>query len=252
MSDYTISGQYTLPSLGKVYNGKEVNPNITIRAMTVEEEMRRLNPSERPYKTMASIIDDCLVDKPGISAYDMCMGDYQFLLHRLRVVTYGNDYKITTICPYCGTQNTDTIKLNDMEVFTYNKDIAKYFDIVLPLSGKHIHLKMQTPRILDDITIQVKELKKKSPTMSGDPAFLFNLESLIDTVDGEHYDTVQLQSWLRKLPMGDANFILQCSQKLNDKIGLNLNLSNTCNTCTLEYKTKFRSTNEFFRPNLDT
>ena len=74
--------------------GFKVNPNIKIRSMTTEEEMKRLGYTEQPYKMLSEIIDDCLVDKPGISTYDMCLGDYEFLLHKLRVVTYGSDYKI--------------------------------------------------------------------------------------------------------------------------------------------------------------
>ena len=83
--DYTLTGNYVLPSLGKIYNC-DVNPNVKLRSMTVAEEMKRLNSSDRPYKNLADIIDDCLIDKPGISSYDMCLGDFQYLLHKLRAL----------------------------------------------------------------------------------------------------------------------------------------------------------------------
>lgn len=85
---YVFAEEYTLPSMGKVYDVK-VNPVVRLKSMTTEHEMKRLSPSERPYKTLCEIIDDCLVDNPGISSYDMCMADYIFLLHKLRVATYG-------------------------------------------------------------------------------------------------------------------------------------------------------------------
>ena len=78
--DYTLTGTYTLPSLGKVYGDKKINPEITLRSMTTEEEMKRLNPSDKPYKVMADIIDACMIEKPGISSYDMCIGDYQSVI----------------------------------------------------------------------------------------------------------------------------------------------------------------------------
>ena len=90
--DYTIAESYTLPSLGKVYD-HEINPHIKLRSMTTTEEMKRLSPSDRPYENLAEIIDDCLIEKPDISAYDLCVGDFQFLLHKLRIVTYGPMYK---------------------------------------------------------------------------------------------------------------------------------------------------------------
>jgi hypothetical protein len=172
--DYTLTGNYTLPSLGKVYN-VDVNPNVKIRSMTVAEEMKRLNSSDRPYKNIADIIDDCLIDKPGISAYDMCLGDFQYLLHKLRVVTYGSKYRLSSKCPHCGFENFGEIDLNDMSVSSYTEEINKYFEIELPVSKHSVRLRMQTPRILDDVTVKTNELRKKVPDYNGDPAFLFTL-----------------------------------------------------------------------------
>ena len=61
--------------------------------MTTVEEMRRLAPSEHTYKNLCELIDDCMVEPIGMSVYDMHLADYQYLLHRLRIVTYGVDYK---------------------------------------------------------------------------------------------------------------------------------------------------------------
>ena len=251
MSNNALIGSYTLPSLGKVYGDRKINPDITLRSMTTEDEMRRLNPSDRPYKVMADIIDDCLVDKPGISAYDMCLGDYQFLLHKLRVITYGNSYSLTSTCPYCGSKNTGKINLDQMAVYTYTDDLQKYFELDLPRTGHHITLTMQTPRMLDDISIRAKELRKKSPDMNGDPAFLFSVESMIDTVDGNRLDAVQKSEFVRNLPMMDTNQIISYNEKLNERIGLNTVLDNTCDVCGLDYSGTFRTTSEFFRPKVN-
>ena len=53
--DFTISENYILPSLGKIYE-EEFDPHITIRSMTTADEMKRLSPSELTYKNMCSII----------------------------------------------------------------------------------------------------------------------------------------------------------------------------------------------------
>ena len=101
-TNYTIAEGYTLPSKGKIYTEKMVNPHIELRSMTGREEMRRLSPSSTPLKTLADIIEDCCVEKPAIHVYDMSLGDYEFLLHKLRIVTYGEDYKVALRCPDCG------------------------------------------------------------------------------------------------------------------------------------------------------
>lgn len=248
--DYTLTGTYTLPSLGKIYN-VDVNPNIKIRSMTVSEEMKRLNSSDRPYKNIADIIDDCLIDKPGISAYDMCLGDFQFLLHRLRVVTYGSKYKLSSKCPHCGFENVGEIDLNDMSVSSYTDDVNKYFEFELPISKNTIRLRMQTPRMLDDINIRTKEITSKRKSSSKDSAFLLNIESVIDLVDGVKLDIFKKQDFVKQLPMADINYILANVNKLNELIGLDVTLNNTCDFCGLDYDSPFRVTPEFFRPSLD-
>ena len=159
MKDYTISETFVLPSKGKIYNS--VVPEVRLRSMSTMEEMKRLSPTDTPYKTMSEIIDDCLIDDIGISSYDLCIGDYLFLLHRLRVVTYGSKYTLTSICPFCGCENTDTIDLLDIPIKEYDEENEKYRSFILPTSGKEILLKYQTPRMVDTVELKVKELKKE-------------------------------------------------------------------------------------------
>lgn len=248
--DYTLTGEYTLPSLGKVYN-VDVNPNVKIRSMTVAEEMKRLNSSDRPYKNLADIIDDCLVDKPGISSYDMCLGDFQYLLHKLRVVTYGTKYRLSSKCPHCGFDNVGEIDLNEMSVSSYTDEVEKYFDIELPVSKNRIRLRMQTPRMLDDINVRVKEITSKRKSSSKDSAFLLNIESVIDTVDGSKLDVFKKSDFVKQLPMADINYILASVNKINELIGLDMTLNATCDFCGLDYDSPFRITPEFFRPSID-
>lgn len=250
MSDYVIAEDYTLPSEGKVYD-VPVNPEVKIRSMTTEDEMKRLAPSEKGFKLLCEIIDDCLVEKPGISSYDMCLGDQQFLLHKLRVVTYGSDYSAESRCQFCGSPNKNVIDLERLEVKKYSDKIKEYQEFDLPVSKKHIKLRMQTPRMLDDIQMHKKEFLKKHPDALSDPAFLFTLESIIDTIDGEHLDVVKLENFIRTLPMRDTNYITKKAEKLNESIGLDLQYETTCSVCGLAYKSSFRATKEFFGPDID-
>lgn len=250
MADYTICESYTLPSKGKVYR-VNVDPDITIRSMTTNDEMKRLSHTDRPYKLLSEIIDDCLVKSPGISAYDMCVGDYQFLLHRLRVVTYGPDYKASLTCPFCGQTSTSFLNLDELKVIEYTDSINDLFEFDLPRSKRHIRIRMQTPRMLDDIAIRTQEAKKKYSAMTGDPAFLFNLEAIIEEVDGIKIDAVKVEDFVRSLPMMDVNYIMRKSQKLNEAIGVDINFEVDCEVCGLTYPTTFRFSSEFFGPSID-
>lgn len=250
----TLYEEYVLPSKGKVY-AQEVNPVIRLRSMTTNDEMKRLSISnERPYLKMCEIIDDCMMDDPGISSYDMCIGDYQFLLHKLRVVTYGSEYKIATKCPYCECTSSETINLESLAVKEYSEDINKYFEFDLPVTGHHIRLRMQTPRILDETAYQSKELSKKVSNANGeigDTAFLFSIQNLIDTIDGQPIDPVNITEMIRNLPMKDTNMIMNYAKKLNEGVGLDTSFEVDCDICGLAYTSNFRTTSEFFGPTMD-
>jgi len=250
MQDYTIGENYTLPSLGKVYN-VEVNPDIKIRSMTTEEEMKRVASVDAPYKNMCEIIDDCLVENPGISAYDMCIGDYQFLLHKLRVVTYGAEYPVTNSCIYCGCENTDMINLDELEVLTYSDEYEMYREFDLPKSGHHIRLKPQTPRMLDELKQDVAEFNRKTKGRGTDPTLVYLLMQLIESIDGKIPNPLKIEEWLRKLPMADTNIIINCADKMNYLIGVNADLTCHCDVCGLDFNTTLHTSADFFRPALD-
>ena len=227
-TDYTIANEFTLPSEGKVYEQK-VNPMFKLRSMTTADEMKRLNHSDRPYKAMSDIIDGCVVEGLGISAYDLCVADYQFMLHKLRIVTYGSEYKLSSICPYCGTENDGKINLEDMEIVPFDEEIYnKYVEFELPVCKKTIRLKMQTPRILDNITLKTKDHKRKTTASSQDLNFLFTIESMIDKIDGSRPEEFKIIPFIEKLSMRDTNYILQCAKKLNSFFGINSDIHNVC------------------------
>lgn len=247
---YTIAEDFTLPSLGKVYK-KQINPIVKLRSMSTEDEMLRLSHSERPYKLLCDMIENCIVgDKPGISVYDMCLADYQFLLHKLRIVTYGSEYQTQTTCRWCGAVNETTVDLDTLEVIEYKDELEKYTEFTLPRSGNVIRIKMQTPRSVDDIALRVKEFKKKSPD-AADPTIIYTVKSLIDTIDGQVFDSFKLENWVRKLPMMDTNYILKNAEMLNKGFGINTTITIECRGCGVDYDTPFRITPEFFGPRVD-
>lgn len=251
MTNYSIAEEYTLPSKGKVYS-QNVNPVVKIRSMTTEEEMKRLAPSDKAYKNLCEVIDDCLVENPGISSYDMCLADYQFLLHKLRIVTYGPKYENTSVCPFCQSENEGVLDLSSLEVVSYDEEsFAKCLEFTLPKTQKRVKIRMQTPRMIDDINERTRELRKKSKGTSGDTAFLFTLQSLIETVDGQKLDPVKREDFVRALPMMDTNFIMKHAEKLVESFGIKTTVKHECPICGLDYTASFRVTKEFFGPSVD-
>ena len=243
----TIVENYTLPSKGLIYK-TPFNPEITLRSMTLAEEMRRLQSSDDAYRPMSDVIDDCIETKLPISSYDMCLGDYQFLLHKLRIVTYGPDYKLTVLCPRCGAQNELNINLDALKAIELPDNYQEMMEITLPRSNDVVKIKFQTPRMLDQITKERKDMKKQFPDLKGDPTMLLTLQNVVDEVNGRKMSKLALQEYIKNLPMLDIQYLLQMSSKLSDCVGVDPIIEYTCEECGGEEKASFRFTPEFFTP----
>lgn len=244
VDNYTVSESYTLPSKGLIYD-KPINPNIELRSMTTREEMRRMSPSKTPYKALSDIIEQCIVNKPDIHVYDMCIGDYEFLLHKLRIISYGADYKQQTVCPYCGALKESTIDLDTLKIIPFDeKEFNELRTVELERCKKTVRLKFETPRMLDEIEAHKKDYAKAD----FDPTILLTLEQIIDTVDNQKLSYGDLENFINSLPVKDLNRLRNRIEKLNRKVGLDTEVKCSCDQCGGDYSTFFRYQPEFFRP----
>lgn len=252
MDNITIVESFELPSKGKIYD-THVASSFKLRSMTTEDEMKRLSHSEDEYKLLSEMIDSCIIDPIGISVYDMHFGDYQYILHRLRVVTYGSDYKTSSICPICQNRDSYTIDLDSLDVIEYDEEtFNKYKTITLPKSGKVIELKFLTPRTLDQIASKKREFNRKNTSgVKRDNSLLYTIQSMIKSIDGKVYDPIKLEQIVRNFQMADTNAIMQYGDKLNSLVGLKASIPNICSSCGVDYNAPFRITNEFFGPSID-
>lgn len=245
--NYTVTEEYVLPSGGKIYD-KMFDPHIQIRPMKTMEEMRRQSPSNNTNRVLCDIIDACLITKLPVKTYDLCLGDFTYLLNKLRVATYGPDYKFTVGCPHCNQVYESSMNLDNLKVKEF--DLNEFMDllkITLPDSKKEVKLKYSTPRISDEITAKVKEFKKKTK-VDYDPTLTITLQSLIDTVDDTKYDFVSLENFVNNLTAKDARALTNRIAKINDTIGLDTRVDITCDKCGGDIITFFRFSSEFFEP----
>ena len=247
-TNYTLMEGYELPSRGKIYD-VPVDSHVELRSMTARDEMKRLAPSTTPLKTLADIIEGCMIEKPKIHVYDMALGDYEYLLHKVRVVTYGENYKITTRCPECGETIETVAKLNSLDVKEFDEDAFNALrEFTLPASGKRVTLNFLTPRLVELMDTRAKELQRKYKSANIDFDTMTRLEVSINTIDGQKLGPTDLDSLVNSLPSKDLVKILNSIDKLNQYIGLDNQLFLTCPKCQNEFINFFRFGPEFFRP----
>ena len=247
MSDTRIAEVFTLPSKGLIYE-ESVNPEVVLSSMTTRHEMLRLSATEDSQKIMSQIIDDCIDSDLGISSYDLCLGDFQYLLFMLRVVTFGNEYELNGRCPFCGFNQNITINLDEMRVKEYDNSLAELLEVELPKRGNKVKLTLQTPRMLDRINTKIKEYRKKHKDSDENPAILYTIMASIEEIDGETPNQFSLEEWIKNLPLADTNVLINRIDLINNQIGIDLDVESECRICGTEYLIPFRINQTFFRP----
>lgn len=246
-SDTRIAEVFTLPSHGLIYE-EDVNPEVVLSSMTTRHEMLRLSTVEDSQKIMSQIIDDCIESDMGISSYDLCLGDFQYLMFMLRVVTFGNEYELRGKCPFCGFEQSTSIGLDELEVREYDESLVDLLEIKLPKSGNVVKLTLQTPRMLDRINTKVKEYRRKHKDTDENPVILFTITASIEEIDDEKPSSFTLEEWVKDLPLADTNALINRIDLINNKIGIDLNVEEDCKVCGTTYLVPFRINQTFFRP----
>lgn len=240
-----------LPSKGLIYE-EEVNPEVELSSMKTKHEMLRLSATEESQKIMAQIVDDCIVNNIGISSYDLCLGDFQYLLYKLRVVTFGPDYELECRCPYCGFENNVTLNIDELEVHEYDDSLPELMNLELPVSGNKIKLTMQTPRMLDRINARINDTRKRRKNNSENLTILYTIMACLEEIDDEPVDPITVENWIRELPLADTNAIIYRIDKINESLGIELDSVTTCRVCGSTFLAPFRVNSSFFRPDPST
>ena len=246
--NYTIMEGHELPSKSLIYD-TEVNPHVELRSMTARDEMQRLSYSTTQFKTLADIIENCLIEKPKIHVYDMALGDYEFLLHKLRVVSYGPDYKMIVTCPFCQHRYETIANLDQIEVIDFDLEKFKQAqEFVLPDAGDTIKIRFQTPRILDTIDLKTKELTRKFKHADTDFRTLVLLKETIAEVNGKIMNPDNIDTYINKLSAKDLYAIINRLDILNKCIGVDDRLVIDCEECGEEFVSRFQYGPEFLGP----
>lgn len=246
---FTIMEGHELPSGGNVYD-VPVNPHVELRPMSGREEMQRTSVSTTPLKTIADIIQRCIVSgKLPVDVYDMCMADYEFLLHKLRIITYGPKYNMTVLCPDCGSRHDIEMDLDTLDIIDYDQekyDACKNFD--LPDSKKKITLRNITPRLEDEIRQKAQEFKKKAKYSGLDTDTLAKLLMVVDKIDDRPLLLEEKFLVITQLTAKDMVCILNKYTALGKCFGIDTRFVVTCPVCEGDFVARFQFGPEFFRP----
>ena len=209
-----ITERFLLPSNGKLYKeqGSSFDGNITLRAMTTMEERMRLGAQDF-YESMVNIVNECIVDnkKPDgsyiIDSKYLTVADFDAICIKLRIITYGPNYRTFARCTSCGKPFKYVADLSDLEFNFLPDDFTEPYDIgPLPRSGDTLGCRFL--RVSDRLEIdkEVQEILTKNPNYVGDPGYLLEMQKRIITVNGEPIDPIMCKMYVENMTGMDSDY----------------------------------------------
>lgn len=242
-----IQETHTLPSNGALYRDSNIPVEITLRAMNALDEKRRL--SSTGMQVIPDLINSCIVKPENIDASELKLFDLQYLMYKLRIITYGNDYKVNLTCPHCGERSEYTINLDNIPVKTLDEDFTEPFELdPLPISGDVIGCKILSASDYIKIEREAKRIRSKNPDYVGDPEFILAYQYKIVTINGEDVPPYKIQPYVENLHARDMRFFDSKYNAIVDNLGMDLDMVEECNHCGRDIEFNLPVTDEFFRP----
>lgn len=243
-----IQETYEIPSRGKIYGTSMVVPErITLRAMTALDEKLRLS-SNNPFISVSKLVNNCMVDCDQVDAARLKFFDLHFLMFKLRILTYGPEYRIKITCPSCGDRHDVTINLDELKCEYAPDDLVEPMDIKLPVSGTTVGVKFMEANDYLNISAEAQRIRTKFPDYEGDPEYIPSYMCKIVTVNGEELVPSKKQEFIENMHAKDLRVFDEKYAELTGKLGLDLGQVDVCPKCghVLEYDVPM--VREFFRP----
>ena len=199
-----------LPSKGFANKGVST---VEVRAFTFEDEkiLRSIQKVGDGSSVISKLIARCL---RGIEYPDLLIVDKNYILYKLRSLSYGEDYAIQATCEECSYESHLTVGLNDLPI-NYAESLgdlqAKF---TLPDSGVEVELRT--------LTTQEEGLMDKAHEITD------NLWRFIKTVNG-HSGRSITQGFVAGTTAKDISVLR--NSIFNDKIGIQTLVNFICKEC---------------------
>ena len=234
----------TLPSNGVFYD-QDFPINITIRSLTTNEEQLLYGSTSET--TIDRIISNCIVEPKNFPIDDLLPADKMFILFKLRIISYGQDYNQTIFCPYCNYEGVCTIDLDQLPCDELDEDKIKVpLKLTLPMSKDQIELRVLTEKDYKSIKERALKLSNKLSIPFGQVEHKLRFAKQIKSINGEKVDSFLAEKYYSNMNVRDVRYIESALNSI--KLGYQGALGMVCPSCHHEIVVPFEMTSEFLNP----
>ena len=199
-----------LPTAGVFTNGVG---SIEIRPFTFEDEkiLRSIKKVTDGGNVINTLIQRCTKD---LDFNNISLVDKNFILFKLREISYGNDYGIEVDCNSCGETNELTVELDKLPVKYADLTSSKSTSIVLPDS---------------EVTIEYTYPTASDEKFLNNPGHLMdNIWRFVKSING-HSERMIIQGFITKTSGKDVTVLRKAI--FDNEFGLQTKVNFLCNSC---------------------
>ncbi len=201
----------SLPSRGKAYI--QCEEFVEIRPFTFAEErkLRSMKNAKDGEEIIRSLFNACV---RGLDHDSMTLFDKNYLLFKLREISYGDEYTIEPECQHCSAQNKLSVLISEVPVNYVPDDYTEPFKVVLPDSQQEVTF--VSPRSKDEFYMQ--SIDKLTD----------NLWRFMVSV-GKYTDEKLKKAFIENTTVKDVAFLRE--KIVSSDYGMQLDMSFTCANC---------------------
>jgi len=251
--------EITLPSRGRLYEGKIPDGKVTIRKMKTGELIALESEASADQDRAAVIIDNCTILPNKFPQRDLLMSDRFAILLALRRWTFPTaGYNFNWKCQHCPhinmVKNFDLGKLDchmegDAVNPATNEPWPTFVEPVvcmLPECGKKVELRFLRGTDEKVVAQAAKRMKNVTGKVE-DTSLMHRLARQIVSIDDvKPTDIVQTEHWIVDLDMPDTYAMVDALDAVETGVNLKLNLD--CQACQMPRVLGLPITADFFRP----
>jgi len=236
----------TLPSKGLIYKG-EIPAEVSLRGMTTRDE--KILYASMGSNVFQKILKSCITDPKDLDINKLIASDELFLVLQLRMITYGPEYKVETQCPRCGSTNTYTVMLNELDVNYLDDNFTEPIEVELPRSGDKLSLKILRNEDSEFVERYAKKFAKTFNQNAREVEYTANIAKFITAINGKSVDFETAIDYVNNMVSRDSAEIRSAMNKI--LVGVDTRVTVDCQSCGEEFTFNMPLTSEFFRPTFD-
>ena len=235
-----------LPSKGILYKEDGIPANITLRGMTTRDE--KIMYASQGADVFKKILRNCIVSPENIDINRLISADEMFLILQLRMVTFGDKYKVRSTCPHCGSVDEHEISLSEFETLYLDDDFTEPIRVELPRSGDTISLRLLRNSDTEYVEKYAKRFAKQFNQNYKEVLYICRMAKYIVAINDKPVDFIDARSYVENMVSMDSAKMQSVISSII--VGVDTTVEHECTSCGEYYDFQMPITSEFFRPTI--